>query len=225
MTRDDVSPAGFGTDLGLDPAAFDDPEDRSRLTRLRDVVARRAEAAGDLDVAYRRLDSPVGALLVAVTPTGLCRVAFEIEEPERVVDELARRVGSRVLRAPARLDSVARALDRYFNGTAQAFDTPVDLRLANGFRRAVLERLALVPYGERIGYGQLATAVGSPGAARAVGTACAMNPVPLVVPCHRVVRGDGSYGAYRGGPAAKRFLLELEAARRPVLTAEPDRAD
>lgn len=209
----------------LDPAAFDEPADEARLAALRDVVARRAEAADDLDVAYRLLDSPVGPLLVAVTPAGLCRVAFEVEGHDGVVDELARRIGSRVLRAPGRLDPVARALDRYFDGTARAFDTPVDLRLASGFRRTVLERLALVPYGERIGYGGLAAAVGNPGAARAVGTACATNPVPLVVPCHRVIRGDGTYGAYRGGPAAKRFLLEFEAAHRTVHAAEPDRAE
>ncbi len=220
MPSDDLQTA-----LGFEPSALDDPADDVRLLALRDEVARRAEAAGDLDVAYRLLDSPVGPLLVAVTPAGVCRVAFEVEGHDAVVDELARRIGSRVLHAPGRLDPLARALERYFDGTAQAFDTPVDLRLAGGFRRRVLERLALVRYGERIGYGRLAAAVGSPGAARAVGTACATNPIPLVVPCHRVVRGDGTYGAYRGGPAAKRFLLEFEAAHATVRAAGPDQAE
>lgn len=197
----------------LDPNAFDEPDDDDRLTGLRDAVARRAHAAGDLDVAYRLLDSPIGPLLVAVTTAGLCRVAFDVEGHDAVVDELARRVGSRVLRAPGRLDAVARELDGYFAGAAHALTVPVDLRLASGFRRTVLERLARVPYGQRIGYGALAAAVGNPGAARAVGTACATNPIPLVVPCHRVVRGDGTYGAYRGGPDAKRYLLEFEAAQ------------
>lgn len=213
MTGDDVP----GEAWGFDPADFDDPSEEARLTRLRDAVASRAEASGDLDVAFRLLDSPVGPLLVAVTGAGLCRVAFEVEGHDAVVEELARRIGSRVLRAPGRLDPVARELEGYFAGTARVFDTPVDLRLASGFRRTVLQRLALVPYGERIGYAGLAAAVGNPGASRAVGTACATNPVPLVLPCHRVVRGDGTYGAYRGGSRVKRFLLEFEAAHR----AEP----
>lgn len=198
----------------LDVTAFDEPADVQRLVALHDNLADRAEAAGDLDVAYRFLESPIGRLLIAATPAGVCRVAFEVERHDAVVQDLAQRIGPRILHAPAKLDDVARDLDAYFAGAARDLGTRIDLRLASGFRRTVLERLALVRYGERIGYGQLARAVGNPGAARAVGSACATNPLPLVLPCHRVVRGDGTFGAYRGGPAAKRFLLEFEAAHR-----------
>ncbi|MBK7720819.1 MAG: methylated-DNA--[protein]-cysteine S-methyltransferase [Austwickia sp.] len=190
--------------------ALETPGDSDHLRRLRQCLATQADARGDLDVAYRVVDSPIGPLLLAATPIGLCRVAFEIEDHEGVLDELAAQIGARVLRSAIRLDGVARALADYFAGTTQALPTTLDLRLTHGFRRRVLERLALVGYGERMGYGELAAAVGSPRAARAVGTACATNPIPLVIPCHRVVRSDGGYGAYRGGEPAKRFLLEFE---------------
>jgi len=144
---------------------------------------------------------------------GLVRVAFPVEDPDAVLETLAGQVSPRVLYAPARLDRVARELEEYFVGRRHAFDVPVDLQLAHGFRRAVLERLVEVPYAGTVSYGELAARVGNPRAVRAVGTACALNPVPLVVPCHRVVRSDGTPGAYRGGPDAKRRLLALEAAR------------
>ncbi|MGZ4603243.1 MAG: methylated-DNA--[protein]-cysteine S-methyltransferase, partial [Kineosporiaceae bacterium] len=147
------------------------------------------------------------------TPAGLVRDAFPVEDPDAVLDALAAGISPRVLRAPARLDTVARELDEYFAGRRHTFDVPVDLQLAHGFRRAVLERLVEVPYASTVSYGELAARVGSPRASRAVGTACALNPVPLVVPCHRVVHSDGSPGSYRGGPEAKRRLLALEAAR------------
>jgi methylated-DNA-[protein]-cysteine S-methyltransferase len=192
-------------------AAPDDAE-FAALARLQAVLARRAAEEDLLDVAYRDLDTPLGRLLLASTPAGLVRVAFPVEDTEAVLASLAAQVSPRVLRAPARLDAVARELDEYFEGRRHAFDVPVDLQLAHGFRRAVLERLVDVPYARTVSYAELAARAGSPRAVRAVGTACALNPVPLVVPCHRVVRSDGTPGSYRGGPEAKRRLLALEAA-------------
>jgi methylated-DNA-[protein]-cysteine S-methyltransferase len=182
------------------------------LERLRADLAARAERAGVLDVAYCTHDSPLGALLLAATPEGLVRVAFAREDHDGVLESLARAISPRVLWAPRRLDGVVRQLDEYFAGTRRAFDVPVDLRLASGFRRAVLTHLRTIPFGHTESYAGVARAAGSPRAVRAVGTACATNPVPLVVPCHRVVRSDGSIGQYRGGTEAKRALLALEAS-------------
>ena len=182
------------------------------LDDLRAALARRAQREGLLDVAYRTLDSPVGRLLLAATPEGLVRVAFETEDVDSVLSELAAQVSPRVLLAPERLDAAACELEEYFAGRRHAFDVRVDLRLARGFRRAVLERLTQVPYAGTVSYTELAARAGSPRAVRAVGTACALNPVPLVVPCHRVVRSDGAPGSYRGGAEVKRRLLAMEAA-------------
>jgi methylated-DNA-[protein]-cysteine S-methyltransferase len=181
-------------------------------TRLRERLAADAEREGLLDVAYRTVDTPVGSLLLASTPAGLVRVAYPAAGHDTALAELADRVSPRVLHAPARLDAVARQLDEYFAGRRHAFDVPLDLRLASGFRRAVLDHLAEIGYGRTETYTQVAAAAGSPRAVRAVGTACAMNPVPVVLPCHRVVRSDGSAGGYAGGPVAKQTLLTLEAA-------------
>lgn len=186
--------------------------DAATLARLHDELAARAERDGVLDVAYRTIDSPLGELLLAATTDGLVRVAFEREDHDAVLESLASAVSPRVLRAPARLDVVARELDEYFHGARRSFDVPVDLRLAAGFRRAVLAHLRTIPFGTTESYAAVARAAGSPNAVRAVGTACATNPVPLVVPCHRVVRSDGTIGQYRGGVEAKRTLLALEAA-------------
>ena len=172
-----------------------------------------AAAAGLLDLAYRTVDSPVGPLLVAATPEGVVRVAFAVEGHDAVLTALATAVSPRVLHAPGRLDDVARELDEYFAGRRERFDVALDLRLAHGFRRAVVERLPDIPYGGRASYAAVAASVGNPRAVRAVGSACAHNPVPLLLPCHRVVRSDGAVGAYRGGPAAKALLLGLEAGR------------
>lgn len=182
------------------------------VTALRARLAAEAEADGLLDVAYRVVDSPIGPLLVAVTYDGLARVAFENEGHDEVLEELAAAISPRILAAPRRTDPVARQLDEYFAGRRRQFDLEVDLRLASGFRRLVLDRLRQVDFGHTVSYGELARAAGSPKAVRAAGSACATNPVPLVVPCHRVVRSDGSIGQYRGGPEAKRALLALEAA-------------
>ncbi|MEZ0166165.1 methylated-DNA--[protein]-cysteine S-methyltransferase [Kineococcus sp. LSe6-4] len=181
------------------------------VRRLRERLAQQAERAGVLDVAYRTLDSPLGPLLLAATSEGVVRVAFEQQGHDAALEDLAQRVSPRVLRAPARLDPLVRELEEYFAGRRTAFDVPVDLVLAGqGFRRSVLEALRRVGFGIRISYRDLAGDVGNPGAVRAVGTACARNPVPLLLPCHRVVRSDGGSGQYAGGAEAKDRLLHLE---------------
>jgi methylated-DNA-[protein]-cysteine S-methyltransferase len=183
------------------------------LDRLRRRLATRAHEEGLLDVAYRTLDSPVGPLLVAATPQGVVRVAFAVQDHAAVLEELSATVSPRVLEAPGRLDDAARELDEYFAGRRRAFDLPLDLRLTRGFRREVVEHLTSVRYGTTATYAQVAVLTGRPGAVRAVGTACARNPLPLVLPCHRVVRSDGTPGRYAGGDAAKEQLLRLEGAR------------
>ena len=183
----------------------------SELDVLRTRLADNAAAAGLLDVAYRTLDSPIGSLLLAATPAGLVQVAFANENHDAILGMLAERVSPRVLNAPARLDAVATELDEYFAGTRTHFDLPLDLQLASGFRRQVIEHLRDIGYGKRESYGTVAAAVGNPRAVRAVGTACGHNPLPLVIPCHRVVRADGAIGQYRGGVEAKTALLALEA--------------
>lgn len=189
--------------------AFDEP---AAVAGLRAGLAERAAADGLLDVAYRTMDSPAGPLLLAATPVGLVRVAFDREDHDAVLVELAGAVSPRILRSPRGVDDVARQLDEYFAGRRRVFDVAVDLRLAKGFRRAVLEHLREIPYGATESYTTVAGAVGNPKAVRAAGSACATNPVPLVVPCHRVVRRDGTYGQYRGGPEVKHALLTLESA-------------
>ncbi|MDG4665130.1 methylated-DNA--[protein]-cysteine S-methyltransferase [Mycobacterium sp. 236(2023)] len=188
------------------------PDESDTLQRLHDRLAAAAEPAGLLDVAYRTIDSPVGALLLVATPAGLVRVAFDIEGHDTVLDRLAAALSPRILHAPSRLDDVARQIDEYFTKRRTRFDVTVDLSLAEGFRRSVVEHLRDIGYGQRESYAQVAAAVGSPRAVRAVGTACAHNPLPVVIPCHRVVRSDGTTGQYVGGPTAKTTLLALEAA-------------
>ncbi|MCV7278650.1 methylated-DNA--[protein]-cysteine S-methyltransferase [Mycolicibacterium flavescens] len=192
---------------------FDDINaDAPTLDRLHRVLEQRADTEGLLDVAYRTVDSPVGPLLLAATPLGLVRVAYAVEDHDAVLARLAATVSPRVLRAPHRLDAVAAQLDEYFAKRRTAFDVAVDLRLTDGFRRTVIEHLRGIGYGRRESYAAVASAVGSPRAVRAVGTACGHNPLPVVIPCHRVVRSDGSTGQYVGGPQAKTTLLDLEAA-------------
>jgi len=171
-----------------------------------------ASAAGILDVAYRTVDSPLGPLLLAATEQGLLRVAYAREDHDQVLAQLASSVSARVLRAPARTDLAARELEEYFAGQRTAFNLPLDLRLSTGFRRTVLTHLADIAYGTTASYAAVAGAAGNPGAVRAVGTACATNPLPVVLPCHRVIRSDGSAGRYVGGVDAKRALLSLESA-------------
>jgi methylated-DNA-[protein]-cysteine S-methyltransferase len=182
------------------------------LSALRVRLAEQAEAKGLLDIAYRTIDSPVGTLLLASTPVGLVRVAYEREGLEAVLQTLATKVSPRILSVPGRLDRAARQLDEYFARNRQRFDLPLDMSLATGFRRQVLGYLPSIAYGQTASYATVATALENPKAVRAVGSACAGNPLPLVIPCHRVVRSDGQAGEYIGGPETKRRLLNLEAA-------------
>jgi methylated-DNA-[protein]-cysteine S-methyltransferase len=185
-------------------------EDASRRLHRRLVDA--AGAAGILDVAYRMIDTPVGSLLLAATERGLVRVAYASQGHDRVLANLSELVSPRILLAPERLDTVARELDEYFAGRRGRFDLALDWRLSRGFRRQVLELLPGIGYGRTASYAAVAAAAGSPRAVRAVGTACATNPLPIVVPCHRVVRSDGTAKGYVGGPLARQTLLTLEAA-------------
>jgi methylated-DNA-[protein]-cysteine S-methyltransferase len=187
------------------------PVEQDHLRRLHVRLEREAQAGNLLDIAYRTVDSAVGPLLLAATPRGMLRLAFANENHDSVLQNLAERVSPRVLEAPTRLDPIVRQLDEYFAGRRHNFDVALDWSLSQGFRRTVLEHLnADIGYGATVSYAALARLSGSPKAVRAVGTACATNPMPIFVPCHRVIRSDGTVGAYRGGPAAKRVLLDLE---------------
>jgi methylated-DNA-[protein]-cysteine S-methyltransferase len=188
--------------------------DEAAQRRLHTRLAATAAAEGILDVAYRTVDTPVGTLLVAATGQGVVRVAYLVrDDPDRVLEQLAERVSPRVLRDPAHLglDRAAREIDEYFAGRRRRFDLPLDFRLSHGFRRTVLSRLLEIEYGSTASYAAVAAAAGSPRAVRAVGSACATNPLPVVVPCHRVIRSDGLLGGYAGGPENKATLLALEA--------------
>jgi methylated-DNA-[protein]-cysteine S-methyltransferase len=211
------APASRSPDALLESAA--PAPERGSVERLRRRLLAGARREGLVDVAYATVDSPFGPLLLAATDEGLVRVAFAREDHARVLATLASRVSPRVLRDPDRMRDVARQVEEYFAGRRRAFDLRVDLRLASGFRRDVLRRLREIPYGGRSSYSALAADVGRPAAVRAVGTACATNPLPIVVPCHRVVRRDGSVGEYLGGTSAKRALLALEGALPDPLPA------
>ncbi len=172
-----------------------------------------AEAEGLLDVAYATVPSPVGALTVAATPRGLVKVGLPNEDADSVLERLASEVSPRVLEAPARLDDARRELDEYFAGRRRDFDLPLDWQLTpRGFYLKVLRQLTAVPFGRTVTYGEMAALAGNPRASRAAGTACGSNPIPVVVPCHRVVRAGGAIGNYGGGPEMKRFLLQLEGS-------------
>ena len=214
----------------VDPVAEDDTADPALRRRLQEATMRattaddlgllvaRALASADedglVDVAWAVADTPIGPLTVAATPLGLVRVGFG--DGDTVADELAAQVSPRVVRLPGRLDDVRRQLDEYFAGLRHDFDVPIDRRLSRGYRLKVLEALSRVPYGAIVTYKDLAVATDNPGAVRAVGTAMATNPIPIVVPCHRVVRSGGSLGNYGGGPETKAWLLRHEGA--PLLT-------
>jgi methylated-DNA-[protein]-cysteine S-methyltransferase len=176
-------------------------------------LATRAAQEGLLDVAYATLDSPLGELVVAATDRGLVRVGLPGYSLESVLAQLSNGVSPRVMSYPKRVDEARRELDQYFAGARHRFDLPIDWRLSHpGFYRRVLRATAKVPFGEVITYGEAAQRAGSPRAFRAAGTALGSNPIPIVVPCHRVVRAGGDLGNYGGGPEMKRFLLELEHA-------------
>ncbi len=186
--------------------------EQADLTSLRARLVERAHTEGLLDVAYRTIDTPVGSLLLAATPMGLVRVAFAVEGHDLVLADLARRISPRVLRAPRQLDDAAAALEGYLEGRLHSLVLPLDLQLARGFRRDVLAHLGDIGYGRTASYAQLAAAAGRPRAVRAAASACATNPLPIVLPCHRVVRSDGTLGGYLAGPEVKARLLALEGS-------------
>jgi len=185
------------------------PAELEGLHRRLEVLA---NTAGTLDVAYTTVDSPIGRLLLAATEVGLVRVAFESEGLEQVLESLSHKVSPRILSSAGRLEAAARQLDEYFAGHRTAFDLPLDYRLSGGFRQLVQRHLPQIAYGHTQSYREVAELVGNPKAIRAVGSACATNPLPVVVPCHRVLRSDGSLGGYIGGLEAKTALLTLEHA-------------
>lgn len=185
--------------------------DSATMSRLHEALATKAADAGLLDLAYRTVDSPLGALLLVASDRGLTRVAFAREGHDQVLATLAAKVSPRILRAPGRLDEPARELDEYFAGTRRRFELPLDLTTTGEFRRSVQLMLPTIAYGTTVSYAELAARAGRPAAVRAVGSACATNPLPIVVPCHRVLRSGGSLGGYLGGLPAKRALLELES--------------
>ena len=182
------------------------------LAALHSRLEAAAAQHGILDVAYTTIDTAVGPLLLAATERGLVRVAFEREGHDQVLQTLAARISPRILRAPRRLAAAAREIDEYFAGQRTGFDLPLDYSLSSGFRQLVQRHLSEIAYGQTESYKEVAQIVGNPKAVRAVGTACATNPLPVVVPCHRVLRTDGTLGGYVGGLDAKTTLLTLEKA-------------
>ena len=180
------------------------------LADLRSALARRAAEEGLLDVAYGTYESPLGSLTVMVTPRGLVRLSYPGEGIDAQLQELADRISPRILAAPERTDDVRRQLDGYFAGRRTAFDVPIDWRLVRGFAGDVLRATARIPFGGVASYREVAAAAGSPNGYRAAGNALGSNPVPIVVPCHRVLHAGGGLGGYTGGLERKRFLLQLE---------------
>ncbi|HEY3238453.1 MAG TPA: methylated-DNA--[protein]-cysteine S-methyltransferase [Acidimicrobiia bacterium] len=203
---------GPGDEILTRLAAAFPAADRATDAELRARLAAEAEREGLLDVTYRTVDSPFGPLLLAASPEGLVRVAFELEDHDAVLAQLATAISPRILRSSRRTDDVARQLDEYFAGRRRHFDVAVDLQLVRGFRRTVISHLRDIAYGTTESYAAVARAAGNPAAVRAVGSACSHNPIPLVVPCHRVVRSDGTIGQYLGGTEMKAALLTMEAS-------------
>lgn len=182
---------------------------KASLERLVD----RANDEGLLDVAYTMSDSPFGPLLLAATPRGLVKLSLPGHDPDETLEDLATRVSPRVLEAPARLDEARRELDLYFEGKLTEFDLPLDWQLSRDFRRRALRAIDRIPYGKTRNYTEIARSAGNERAVRAAGTACGANPIPIVVPCHRVLRSSGALGGYGGGLPMKEALLELEGIR------------
>lgn len=202
-------------DAGLDAVAQALRDTRRAPGPQPPPIADAAAAAGLLDVAYTTTDSPVGRLLLATTPVGLARLAYlDGDDEEAVLADMAARLSPRVLSAPARLDVSRRELDEYFAGRRRRFDVALDLRLMTDFTRRVLTATAAIPYGSLSTYRDVATAAGSPRGSRAAGNALGANPLPIVLPCHRVVHSDGGLGGYTGGLDRKRTLLAIEQATR-----------
>jgi methylated-DNA-[protein]-cysteine S-methyltransferase len=183
------------------------------MSEFGDRLAAKANEEGLLDVAYATFDTPLGTAVLAATPRGLVRLALPNERLDDVIADLSEDLSPRILEFPSRLDEARRELDEYFEGRRQRFELPLDWRLSHpGFYRRVLRATARVPFGEMISYRDAAERAGNPRAFRAAGSALGSNPIPIVVPCHRVIRSGGDIGNYGGGPEMKSFLLELEGA-------------
>ena len=180
--------------------------------RAAERLLQRIAGEGLADVTYAPVDSPFGTLHAAVTPRGLVRLAFPEEAEPAMVEELSRRISPRVVRSPEPLEALERELDEYFSGRRRSFSLKLDWRLIGPFARRVLTRTAAIPYGSFSSYGEIAAEAGSPRGARAAGNALGANPIPIVIPCHRVLHTGGGLGGYGGGLERKRFLLELEGA-------------
>lgn len=209
MNMETNSPTELELVDALSQAFTTSPAELAALNRRLSVSA---DSEGLIDVSFTRIESPFGGLLIAATASGVVRLAFELENHESVLIELARTIGPRIIESSLRVETAAQQLREYFAGERRRFDLDIDLRLVSGFRHKVVAHLSQIPYGSTASYGALADAVGNPKAVRAVGSACSHNPVPILVPCHRVVRTDGSIGNYLGGTEVKRALLALEAA-------------
>ena len=181
------------------------------MKRSLEQLSERAAAEGLLDVAYATVDTPFGPLLVANTQRGLVKISFpSTHDTNETLEDLATRISPRVLEAPAQLDDVRRQLDLYFEGRLREFDLPLDWQLSRGFRRRALRAIDRIPYGRTRSYTEVARSAGNERAVRAAGTACGANPIPIVVPCHRVLRSGGALGGYGGGLAMKEALLQME---------------
>ena len=198
-------------DRALDEAAGATPGGGPSPGTLR-ALAEQAEKEGLVDVAYAQVDSPLGPLTVAATKRGLVRLAYPERPLDDVLGRLAEAVSPRVLEAPARLDPIRRELEEYFEGRRRRFETPIDWALTAGFFRRVLQATARIGYGQVRTYAEVAGRAGNPRAVRAAGNGLGSNPIPVVVPCHRVVRTGGGLGGYTGGLERKKFLLGLERA-------------
>lgn len=200
-----------GVDLDWPASTAPSDAEARTIAALHARLEHAAALAGALDVGYTGIDTPVGRLLLAGTERGLVRVVFDNEDHNAVLDALATRLSPRILETPGGFDDVRRQFDDYFAGSRTAFDVPLDLSLSRGFRLLVQRHLPDIAYGKTESYKRVAEAVGNPRAVRAVGTACATNPLPIVVPCHRVLRTDGSLGGYIGGLERKTALLAHES--------------
>jgi len=208
--KTDMTPDETGRTLA-DALARSAPQD-DRLAAVNAAVLDRAEQESLVDVAYAGVDSPYGELLLAATVRGVVALGLPNREPETLLERIAARVSPRILESPARLDGPRRELDEYFEGKLHDFSTPVDWSLTRGFTDKALHVVAGIPYGQTLSYTEVAERAGNRKASRAAGTACATNPIPLIVPCHRVLPASGIPGNYGGGPEMKRSLLELEGS-------------
>ena len=218
MTQDTRDSAP--TDSAWPEAALAGPAsalEESMVADLNAAVIRRSDVAPLVDAAFTRMQSPMGDLLVFVTARGLLRIAFDTEEFDAVAAEVADAVGPVVVEDAGLTAQAVRELGEYFAGERRTFDVALDLRLSRGaFRSTVQQALSDIPFGSTMSYAEMADHLGNPKAVRAVGTACAQNPIPLVLPCHRIVRSDGTFGNYRGGHARKQWVLDFEAGALPL---------